>query len=59
MGTVRHKFVYSNYQSFRTPGSAGITVLERCSRTHGTYDGTYECSMLRVTTYAELRGWLR
>ena len=20
MGTARHKFVYSNYQSFRTPG---------------------------------------
>ena len=27
--TVRHKFVYSKSQPFRTPPSIGITVLER------------------------------
>ena len=70
--TVRHKFVYSKYQAFRMPVSVGITVLERCSRLHGTVDSTYECPVVRVTTYtegqerqpqqmeaAELREWLK
>ena len=50
---VRHKFVYSKYQAFRTPINAGIMVLERCSRTHGLSDDTYECLIVRVTNYIE------
>ncbi len=70
--TVRHRFVYSKYQPFRTPTSRGITVLERCSRVHGTELGAYECPAVRITTYtegqerrpqqmeaADLREWLK
>ena len=70
--TVRHKFVYSKNQPFRTPNSKGITVLERCSRVYGTDLGAYECPVVRITTYterqerqlrrmeaADLREWLK
>ena len=50
---VRHKFVYSKHQAFRTPINAGLMVLERCSRTHGLSDGSYECQTVRVTNYIE------
>jgi len=51
--TVRHKSVYSKNQPFRTPKNRDITVLERCSRVHGTELGSYECPAVQVTTYAE------
>lgn len=53
--TVRHRFIYSKYQPFRPPTSVGITVLERCSRVHGTGLGAQECPAVRVTTYTEGR----
>ena len=70
--TVRHRFIYSRCQPFRTPTSIGITVLERCSRVHGTELGAYECTAVRIMTYtegqerqseqmeaADLREWLK
>ena len=51
--TVRHRFVYSKNQPFRTPNSKGITVLERCSKVHGTDLGAYDCPVVRITTYTE------
>ena len=69
---MRHRFIYSKCQPFRTPTSIGITVLERCSRVHGTGLGAQECPAVRVTTYtegqerrsqqveaADLREWLK
>ena len=53
--TMRHRFVYSKNQPFRTPNGRGITVLERCSRVHGTELGAYECPVVRITTYTEGR----
>ena len=50
--TVRHRFVYAKNQPFRTPDSAGIVVIERCSRIHEAI-GAYECPAVRVTTYTE------
>ncbi|GEM_PF-4016405 len=54
--TVRHRFVYSRNQPFRTPNGRGITVLERCYRGHGTELGAYECPAVRTTTYTEEQG---
>ena len=69
---MRHRFIYSKCQPFRTPTSMGITVLERCSRVHGTGLGARECAAVRITTYtegqerrcqqveaADLREWLK
>ena len=50
---VRHKFVFSKYQAFQTPTGAGIAVIERCAREHGSGDATSDCPMARITTYTE------
>ena len=69
---VRHKFVYSKSQPFKTPLNTGVTIIERCSRLHGTETAVYDCPVIRVTTYiegherqprqmeaAELQEWLK